>query len=521
MPRLERLIAIMIALCAVVVSSTAFAEDGKTQTVLKQNSGQISGQVSGQVSSQVSGQNFPRDSWFAVSIAGTNCGWMHEKFEVFGDRIQTSNEIRLTLGRAGASTTVRVGWKFIESSDGTPIECEVQQVSGSEVSRTIYRFSKTEVAVDETAGGRTLSRKMPSPEGIWWTPAQVERNINARRKDGATEITYRTVDPSSGLRIVDMVSKRMGEGEAKKTIRWLTTNSAVPMPTEEDVDADGNVIISRTKMAIGDMIARRCSESQAKRSSATGGVDLIDRSMVSLAKPSPELLTARHARIAVRSTNGDALVFPASGAQRFEANPAGGLFVDIDVGRTSLVTAEELADARYLASSILIDAKDPAVIDLALRAVSSARLNETSPVADRAEALRTFVMRFIIHKDLATAFAGASAVAQSKAGDCSEHAVLLAALLRAQGIPSRVASGMVYAEEFAGKRDVFAWHMWTQAQVDGAWIDLDATLSSRSFHPGHLLMATSAQDDAQLDADFSNLLSTMGNVSIEVVHVDR
>jgi hypothetical protein len=349
----------------------------------------------------------------------------------------------------------------------------------------------------------------------------VERNINARRKDGATEITYRTVDPSSGLRIVDMVSKRMGEGEAKKTIRWLTTNSAVPMPTEEEVDADGDVIISSTKMAIGDMIARRCSESQAKRSSATGGVDLIDRSMVSLAKPSPELLTARHARIAVRSTNGDALVFPASGAQRFEANPAGGLFVDIDVGRTSLVTAEELADARYLASSILIDAKDPAVIDLALRAVSSARLNETSPVTDRAEALRAFVMRFIIHKDLATAFAGASAVAQSKAGDCSEHAVLLAALLRAQGIPSRVASGMVYAEEFAGKRDVFAWHMWTQAQVDGAWIDLDATLSSRSFHPGHLLMATSAQDDAQLDADFSNLLSTMGNVSIEVVHVDR
>lgn len=513
MPRLERLIAIMIALCAVVVSSTAFAEDGKAQTVQTQKSGQVSGQVSG--------QNFPRDSWFAVSIAGTNCGWMHEKFEVFGDRIQTSNEIRLTLGRAGASTTVRVGWKFIESSDGTPIECEVQQVSGSEVSRTIYRFSKTEVAVDETAGGRTLSRKMPSPEGIWWTPAQVERNINARRKDGATEITYRTVDPSSGLRIVDMVSKRMGEGEAKKTIRWLTTNSAVPMPTEEEVDADGDVIISSTKMAIGDMIARRCSESQAKRSSATGGVDLIDRSMVSLAKPSPELLTARHARIAVRSTNGDALVFPASGAQRFEANPAGGLFVDIDVGRTSLVTAEELADARYLASSILIDAKDPAVIDLALRAVSSARLNETSPVTDRAEALRAFVMRFIIHKDLATAFAGASAVAQSKAGDCSEHAVLLAALLRAQGIPSRVASGMVYAQEFAGKRDVFAWHMWTQAQVDGAWIDLDATLSSRSFHPGHLLMATSAQDDAQLDADFSNLLSTMGNVSIEVVHVDR
>lgn len=513
MPRHEQWIAIAIALCAVVVSSIASGVEGQTQQSPVRNSNSNSAENSATDSA--------RDSWFVVSIGGSNCGWMHEKFELLGDRIQTSNDIRMTLGRAGASTTVRIGWKFTESSDGTPIECEVQQESGSEVSRTVYRFSKTEVAVDETAGGRTLSRKMPYPEGIWWTPAQVERNINARRKDGATEISYRTVDPSSGLRIVDMVSKRMGEGEAKKTIRWVTTNSSVPMPTEEDVDADGEVVMSRTKMAIGDMIARRSSEAQAKKTGASGGVDLIDRSMVSLAKPSPELLTARHARIAVRSTNGDALAFPASGAQRFEANPAGGLFVDVEVGRTSPVTAEELADPRYLASSILIDANDPAVIALALRAVKSAGLNELSPVADRAEALRAFVMRFIVHKDLATAFAGASAVAQSKSGDCSEHAVLLAALLRAQGIPSRVASGMVYAEEFGGKRDVFAWHMWTQAQVNGAWVDLDATLSSRSFHPGHLLIATSAQDDAQLDADFSNLLSSMGNVSIEVVHVDR
>jgi len=153
--------------------------------------------------------------------------------------------------------------------------------------------------------------------------------------------------------------------------------------------------------------------------------------------------------------------------------------------------------------------------------VESAGLTNASPVADRAEALRAFVMRFIVHKDLASAFAGASAVAQSKAGDCSEHAVLLAALLRAQGIPSRVASGLIYAEEFGGKHNLFAWHMWTQAQVKGEWIDLDATLASRPFHPGHLLIATSAQDDAQLDSDFSNLLATIGNLSIEVVHVDR
>lgn len=191
MPRLERWVAIMIALCAVVVSSIAFAEDGKTQTVQTQNSG------------QVSGQNFLRDSWFAVSIAGTKCGWMHEKFQVLGDRIQTSNDIRLTLGRAGASTTVRIGWKFTESSDGTPIECEVQQESGSEVSRTIYRFSKTEIAVDETAGGRTLSRKMPYPEeygGLQrrWSAISTHAARRERRKFRIAQSIHR-VDCGSSI----------------------------------------------------------------------------------------------------------------------------------------------------------------------------------------------------------------------------------------------------------------------------------------------------------------------------------
>ena len=40
--------------------------------------------------------------------------------------------------------------------------------------------------------------------------------------------------------------------------------------------------------------------------------------------------------------------------------------------------------------------------------------------------------------------ATAAEVARSREGDCTEHAVLLAALARARGIPARVAMGLVY-----------------------------------------------------------------------------
>ncbi|MSR69207.1 MAG: hypothetical protein EXS17_02545 [Phycisphaerales bacterium] len=462
-----------------------------------------------------------RDDWFAISIADFHCGWLHEQVVVRSGHIETSNEMRLTVGRGGSQATISVQWRFEEDLDGTPISCTVEQTSAGEKSQTTYRFTKDHIDVHERAAGRTTMREMPVPTGLWLTPAQVERTIGASRRNAVARVEYRTVDPAAGLNVVDFVTTRSAESAGDGSLsQWKTRNSAVALETIESVDGAGRTITTRTKMAIGDMVARRCSESEAKRPAAAGGLDVIGRSIVALARPEPKLLTAPRARLAVKSSDGTLIVLPSSGSQRIETNPAGGLFVDVEVGRRSAATPQEVADSRYSASTILIDAADPAVRELALRAVAGAGLTEISPASARAEAMRALVMRFIIHKDLATAFAGASAVVQSRAGDCSEHAILLAALLRAQHIPSRVASGLVYADEFAGKRGIFAWHMWTQAQVDGHWIDLDATLDKQSFHPGHLLIATSAQDDAQLDSDFSALLATIGNVTIEVVNVD-
>jgi len=98
--------------------------------------------------------------------------------------------------------------------------------------------------------------------------------------------------------------------------------------------------------------------------------------------------------------------------------------------------------------------------------------------------------------------------------------VLLAAMLRAAGIPSRLAAGMVYAREFAGVRGCYAWHMWTQALVDGEWRDLDATLADRPFHAGHILVMTGAQDGPSIDPAFAGMVTAVGNLSVSVESVD-
>jgi len=66
--------------------------------------------------------------------------------------------------------------------------------------------------------------------------------------------------------------------------------------------------------------------------------------------------------------------------------------------------------------------------------------------------IEQFVGDHIDEKNLSIGYASALEVAQSKQGDCSEHAVLAAAICRAAGIPARVATGLVYVEEFMARK---------------------------------------------------------------------
>ena len=112
------------------------------------------------------------------------------------------------------------------------------------------------------------------------------------------------------------------------------------------------------------------------------------------------------------------------------------------------------------------------------------------------------------------AFASASDAARTGAGDCTEHAVLLAAALRVDGIPSRVASGLVHGRIDEATEPGFAWHMWTQALVGGAWLDLDAT-RPLDFDAGHLLVATSALSRRTGSDELAALLPLLGRLRIE------
>ncbi|MEO1731237.1 MAG: transglutaminase domain-containing protein [Pseudomonadota bacterium] len=78
---------------------------------------------------------------------------------------------------------------------------------------------------------------------------------------------------------------------------------------------------------------------------------------------------------------------------------------------------------------------------------------------------------------------------ERRAGDCTEDAVLLAALARAAGIPARVASGLAYTRErYHGTRNAFIPHAWVIVYLDGQWRSYDMT-TPEGFGAGHIALS--------------------------------
>jgi len=118
--------------------------------------------------------------------------------------------------------------------------------------------------------------------------------------------------------------------------------------------------------------------------------------------------------------------------------------------------------------SYVIDYDEPSVQQARADAV---RVCGPSPTAEQ---LAVFVDRYIEHKDMLRAFDLASQVARRKEGDCTEHAVLLAALARSFGIPARVVSGMAIVS--VGGKIQAVGHAWTEVSRSGRWQLADAAI---------------------------------------------
>lgn len=124
---------------------------------------------------------------------------------------------------------------------------------------------------------------------------------------------------------------------------------------------------------------------------------------------------------------------------------------------------------RYLLNSFVVDFDEPEVNTLVAQFKT-----EHSEAGWQLVDITRFVSRYIDNPTYVHNFNIASKVAASRSGDCTEFAVLTAALARALGIPARVVLGTVVMEEDDSVNSFG--HAWVEAHHQNTWHTLDAAL---------------------------------------------
>ncbi|MCC6697835.1 MAG: transglutaminase domain-containing protein, partial [Candidatus Hydrogenedentes bacterium] len=71
-------------------------------------------------------------------------------------------------------------------------------------------------------------------------------------------------------------------------------------------------------------------------------------------------------------------------------------------------------------------------------------------------------------------------------GDCNEHTVLYTALARCAGVPTRIAIGIVWSEDYR----VFYYHAWPEVYANGRWTWIDPTLGQPLADATHIKLLT-------------------------------
>ena len=458
------------------------------------------------------------DRWYVLRMQDQRAGWLHDRREVKDGRIHTSSTIRIELKRGEQAVGVGVEAEFVETPDGRPISMTLTQRLGSEPTVERFTFDEHSIRVTTSSGGASRTAERPRPEGQWLTPAAAARFVRQRLEAGAKEITLRAIDPTSGVDPV-MYTNTVEErtqvealGKTVPAVKWRVTTDRHPdVSTLEFVDERGVSIRSETSMG-----GLKVEIILADKELALSELDAPELLVSTLVKPSRVIERPRalkRGEFILRLRDGRLPDLPFGRTQSVALRDERTARVSVDVGgERRLAGHDEPVDAQRR-PSLMVTSDDPEVERLAREALRAAGEGEGA----RAESMRRFVHRHIRKKTLGVGFATAAEVARTGAGDCTEHAVLLAAMLRAAEIPSRVVSGLVYAEEFEGAANVFGYHMWTQAWIDGGWADLDATLPDGvPFDATHIALATSDLDEAQATNSLVALVPLLGTLSIEV-----
>ncbi|HJN13310.1 MAG: transglutaminase-like domain-containing protein [Pirellulaceae bacterium] len=466
-----------------------------------------------------------RETWDAILMAGTKVGHTQTRYETLQEGEQPLVRItavsEMSMKRFDQTVEQKITVTSVEHPDGRLVRFSSLMGTPPNETATTGQCEDRLLRLTTTTPGKsddTLVPWNPTWRGVFGPEQSLqEMPMRPGQKRKITTliplfnmigeidflaIDYEVTELLSGERSLLRIESRTRIGETSiDSILWT--------------DEQGETL--KTSLPSLNQVTYRTTREIALRPTGDHKFDLGESSVVKIGRP----LVRPHLsqNIVYRATiqDGDpAKTFPPGATQAVKRLDEHSAEIAVQALRPETADALALAasvppTAEDLEPSNLIQSDDPTVVAIA----GSVAKGQTKAWLV-AQALERRVQDLVQVTEFSQAIASAAEVAQTKQGDCTEHAMLLAATCRARKIPARVAIGLVYYGQAGG----FAYHMWTEVWIDRHWIPLDATLGQGGIGAAHLKVADSNLAGASGYAAILPVFEVMGRLKLEIVIVD-
>ncbi len=463
------------------------------------------------------------ESWQVIYIGDQRVGYARVTTRTEDRKgrkiIHTENDTHMTIKRFGQELKIQTTLRTEETEQGDMLGYVFEMKNPpATTTSTVGKVVGNKLEVETLLAGRRSKRSLNWDADVK-SPAYQDRLMRARGLKPGHSLSFKTFLPElnkvTTVKVVadDMRLTKLLDGKQHSLLKIRITQSIIPTLTVRGyVDDKGETLKTETGFLGTSMVTYTVTKDVALETIAGAELDIAVSSLVEV---KPIRRAHQTKKIVYRLTTPDddpAKYIVVGGTQSIKRVSDD----TIDLTVTAVAIPRNVRIVRgapeFVSKTRFLQSDDPKVVQHARFA--AAGLTDHSEIAKRME---KYVSDKLTKKNFSTALASAAEVADKLEGDCTEHAVLLAAMLRVKQIPSKVAVGMVYVQSRAS----FGGHMWTEAFLGGKWIPLDATLGQGGIGAAHIKLAESSfADDAPTPVTtFLPLLNVLGKLKIEVLDV--
>ena len=471
------------------------------------------------------------DRYYIVELQGQRCGYARTAARTSSDQLTFLTYVRITLRQLGQNMLVVLKSISRETPAGELISID-QTVftNGTEIKKKAVVQGK-ELVVTSTLLGRQVVERFAIPADGFVTESSADNLIKPLldKPGERLELTILSLEggqtpflPFSMEVIGPETISAYGQAVSAVKVAAKVTMGSFELPSFSWCDQEGP-LATRANLGGFSLYLYAASEAQAKETQ--GAVDLTGVSTIvpKVSLKDPVRATRAVYRLKLKNSRGSMIDLPQTDMQRVLARGQDYLDVEVtrqDAKRFAAVTNQEPPQelSKYLQYSLYLDWRTPSV-----KAAAQTVPCDSDKPWDIALGLWRYVDRTIFIKNLEVYFDPASKVLASHQGDCTEHAVLLAALARAKGLPSRLVVGLTQVPRRTGRETIFGYHAWTEVWIDGLWVSLDAALQQAPVDVSHIALGVSAANSSE---PLGNVVATgmvqiIGNLQIELLRQEQ